>query len=203
MTKQFWKGSAQLSPVPPTLVTCGTMEKANILTVAWTGIVATHPPMTYISIRKSRYSYDIINNSGEFAINLATSEMCRIVDYCGVKSGRDIDKIKECQLKLTDAKTISAPLLSDSPISLECKVKQVIDCGSHMMFLSEITCVAADERYIDKNGKLDLSNNSNSPLLAFAHGEYYQMGKKVGSFGYSVRKKKKKKSRSKPKSNFR
>lgn len=116
--------------------------------------------------------------------------MCRIVDYCGVKSGRDVDKIKECKIALEEAKTVSVPIISESPVSLECKVKQMIDCGSHTMFLSEISCVAADERYIDKNGKLDLNGSS---LLAFAHGEYYEIGKKVGTFGYSVRKKKKRK----------
>lgn len=190
MAKQFWKGSAQLSPLPPTLVTCGTLEKPNVLTVAWTGIVATHPPMTYISLRKSRFSYDIIKESGEFVINMPVSKMCRIVDYCGVKSGRDVDKIKECKIALEEAKTVSVPIISESPVSLECKVKQMIECGSHTMFLSEISCVAADERYIDKNGKLDLNGSS---LLAFAHGEYYEIGKKVGTFGYSVRKKKKRK----------
>ena len=188
MEKVFWNGGAMLAPVPPVLVTCGTMEHANVLTVAWTGICCTHPPMTYISVRPTRHSYQIIKESGEFAINLTTTAMVKTVDFCGVRSGRDLDKIAACGLHLTEAAQGSVPILEESPVSLTCKVTQIIPLGSHDMFLAEITGTAVDARYVDSKGKLNLQQ---SGLLAYAHGEYFALGRKCGEFGYSVRKKKK------------
>lgn len=187
MAKVFWNGSALMGPVPAALVTCGTVEHPNAVTVAWTGITCTHPPMTYISLRPSRYSYGIIEKSGEFVINLTTTAICRQVDFCGVKSGRDLDKLKACGLHVAAARGVSAPLLEESPLSLACVVKQKIPLGTHDMFLAEIVSVAADEKYIDSKGKLNLQQ---SGLAAYAHGEYFALGRKVGSFGYSVKKKK-------------
>lgn len=159
MGKQFWNGSVLLGPVPPVLVTCGTLDAPNILTVGWTGICATHPPMTYISVRPTRYSHPIIAQSGEFVVNLTTSAMCRATDFCGVRSGRDIDKIAQCGFHLLPSDRIAAPILEESPVSLSCKVTQKISLGSHDMFLAEIVSVAVDERYIDSKGKLNLQQS--------------------------------------------
>ena len=188
MAKQFWKGGALLAPVPPVLVTCGTAERANILTVGWTGICATHPPMTYISLRPTRHSYGIIRESGEFAVNLATTATVRAADFCGVRSGRDTDKIRTCGLHLTQTPYGSVPVLEESPVSLVCRVKEIIPLGSHDMFLAEIIGAAVEERYVDSKGKLNLQQ---SGLLAYAHGEYFALGRKCGSFGFSVKKRKK------------
>ena len=138
MAKVFWKGSTLLAPVAPTMVSCGSEEKPNIITIAWTGIVNSNPPMTYISVRPSRYSYDIIKESGEFVINLTPSRLVRQADWCGVKSGRDVDKFKECHLTPGKANQVSAPLIEECPINLECKVKNITPLGSHDMFLAEI-----------------------------------------------------------------
>lgn len=188
MAKQIWKGGAMLAPVPPVLVTCGTAEQANVLTIGWTGICATHPPMTYISVRPTRHSYTIIKERGTFAINLTTTAMVRAVDFCGVRSGRDTDKISACGLHIVAPTQDGTPILEEAPLSLVCRVKQIIPLGSHDMFLAEIIETVADERYIDSKGKLNLQQ---SGLLAYAHGEYFALGRKCGSFGYSVRKKKK------------
>ena len=190
MEKVFWNGGAMLAPVPPALVTCGTMEHPNILTVAWTGICCTHPPMTYISVRPTRHSYNIIKESGEFAINLPTTALVRAVDFCGVRSGRDTDKIAKCGLHLVMPKAGSVPILDEAPVSLSCRVTQIIPLGTHDMFLAEIIGTAADSRYVDSKGKLNLQQ---SGLLAYAHGEYFALGRKCGEFGFSVRKKKKSK----------
>lgn len=193
MSKQFWKGSALLAPVPAALVTCGTVENPNVLTIGWTGIVCTRPPMTYISVRPERFSHDIIMNSGEFVINLSTAEMCRETDLCGVKSGRDVDKFSLCGFTASDAKAVSAPLIEECPVSLECRVTESKLLGSHTMFLAEIVGIDVDEEYIDEKNRLDMEKCG---LMAYAHGEYFSLGKKLGSFGWSVRKKKKKKPRS-------
>lgn len=190
MAKQFWKGSALLAPVPAALVTCGTIEKPNVLTVGWTGIVCTRPPMTYISVRPERFSHDIIMNSGEFVINLTTSAMVKQVDFCGVKSGKDIDKITACGFHTIPANKVSVPLIDECPVSLECKVTENKLLGSHTMFLAEIIGVDVDEKYIDSKGKLNLQQCG---LAAYAHGEYFAIGRKLGDFGFSVRKKKKNK----------
>ncbi|MCR4795011.1 MAG: flavin reductase family protein [Ruminococcus sp.] len=188
MAKQFWKGSTLLAPVPAALVTCGTLEKPNVLTIGWTGIVCTRPPMTYISVRPERYSHDIIKETGEFVINLTTSAMCRETDFCGVKSGKDIDKLAACGFHAVPAQKVGAPLIEECPLSLECRVTESKLLGSHTMFLAEIVGIDADEKYIDSKGKLNLQQCG---LMAFAHGEYFAIGRKLGDFGFSVRKKKK------------
>ena len=189
MAKQFWKGSALLAPVPAALVTCGTVEHPNVLTIGWTGIVCTRPPMTYISVRPERYSHDIIRDSGEFVINLTTSAMVRETDLCGVKSGRDTDKFALCGFHAVPAVKVGAPLIEECPVSLECRITESKLLGSHTMFLAEIVGVDADEKYIDSKGKLNLQQCG---LAAYAHGEYFALGRKLGDFGFSVRKKKKK-----------
>lgn len=189
MKKIQWKGGALLAPAPPAMVTCGSMEQPNVLTIAWTGIINTIPPKTYISVRPSRFSYPMIKESGEFVINLTTASMIRAADFCGVRSGRELDKFEACGLEIEEGFTVSAPVLSQSPVSLECRVTEIIPLGSHDMFLADITAVDVDPQYLDEQGKLCLSR---SHLAAFAHGEYFELGKKIGSFGFSVRKKRKK-----------
>ncbi|MDE6746058.1 MAG: flavin reductase family protein [Oscillospiraceae bacterium] len=172
-----------LAPLPAVMVSCGSLEKANVLTVAWTGIVNTKPPMTYISVRPTRHSYGIIKESGEFVINLTTSKMVRETDFCGVKSGKDTDKLKKCGLHIEAATAVSAPIVSESPLSLECRVVDIKPLGSHDMFLAEIVAVNVDGRYIDSKGKINLNQ---AGLMAYSHGEYFSLGRKLGSFGYSV-----------------
>lgn len=186
MSKIQWKGSTLLAPVPAALVSCGTMENPNALTVAWTGITCSDPPMTYISVRPERYSYEIIKNSGEFVINLTTGAMARATDFCGVRSGREMDKPAAAGLTVEPANAVSAPVITQSPLSLECRVRQIIPLGSHDMFLAEIVAVDVEEKLLDEAGKLRLEK---AGLMAYSHGEYFAMGKKIGSFGYSVRKK--------------
>lgn len=193
MAKQHWKGSVLLAPVPPTLVTCGTLEHPNVLTIAWTGVLATHPPMTYISVRPSRYSHDIIDKNGEFVINLTTSAMMQETDFCGVRSGRDTDKFEVCHLTPEPAKTVRAPLIAECPVNLECRVVNKKTLGTHTIFEAEITGVNVDDRYLDSKGKLNLQQCG---LMAYAHGEYFALGRKLGNFGDSVRKKKKLRKRS-------
>ncbi len=188
MSKITWKGSALLGPVPPALVTCGTMEQPNVITIAWTGIVCTHPAMTYISVRPTRHSYKLIEETGEFVINLPTSAMAKTVDFCGMKSGAKVDKIAKCSLELAEGSAVSAPVLAQCPVSLECRVTQKQALGSHTMFLAEIVAVQVEERFVDSKGKLNLQQ---AGLLAYAHGEYFALGRKCGDFGFSVRKKKK------------
>lgn len=190
MKKTKWKGGALIAPLPPVMVSCGTPEQPNVLTVAWTGIINTIPPKTYISVRPTRYSYSIIKDSGEFVINLATSDLVRAVDFCGVRSGAQIDKFKEMQLTPVSSTEITAPMIDECPLNMECKVTQIIPLGSHDMFLAEILAVHVDETLIDAQGKLHLDR---CKLAAFAHGEYFELGEKIGTFGFSVRKKPKKK----------
>lgn len=192
MSKISWKGGALLAPLPPVLVTCGTLEKPNILTIAWTGILNTQPPKTYISVRPSRFSYDLIRNSGEFVINLTTAELVKAADFCGVRSGRSCDKLKLTGLTPEAASKVSCPMLKESPVSLECRVQSITPLGTHDMFIADIVAVNVDEAYLSKDGKLLLDR---CRLLAFAHGEYFELGKKLGSFGFSVKKKPKKKQR--------
>lgn len=189
MAKKAWKPGALLSPVPPTLVSCGTIENPNVLTVAWTGIVNTIPPMTYVSVRPSRYSYPLIQQTGEFVINLPKRNLVKAVDFCGVRSGAKVDKFKECGLTPSQASCVSAPCIAQCPLSLECKVTQEIPLGSHVMFLAEIVAVDIDETLVDEQGRWKLED---SGLLAYSHGAYFELGKQLGTFGFSVRKKKKK-----------
>lgn len=186
ISKQVWKGSTLLGPIPPAMVTCGTLDKPNILTVAWTGIINTIPPKTYVSIRPERYSYEMIKNSGEFVINLTTKELVRAADFCGVRSGRDVNKFEEMNLHIEPSSQLNTPQLTESPVSLECKVTQMLELGSHHMFLADIVAVNVDEALINSAGKLCLDKGN---LAAFAHGEYFALGESLGTFGYSVRKK--------------
>ena len=188
MAKQTWKPGNMLYPLPAVMVS--TADKAgnsNILTIAWTGTVCTNPPMAYISVRPERYSYHMIRESGEFVINLTTKKLARAADYCGVRSGKDVDKWKECHLTRGTASTLKyAPVIEESPVQIECRVKSIQELGSHHMFLAEVTAVQVDESYMDAKGKFDLNRTG---LIAYSHGEYLDLGKKLGTFGYCVRKK--------------
>lgn len=188
MSKVQWKGGTFIYPIPAVMVSCGTMEKSNIITVAWTGILNTNPAMCYISVRPERYSHDIIKENGEFAINLTTRQLAYETDWCGVKSGRDVDKFKEMKLTKEKANIISVPLIKESPVSVECKVKEIVPLGSHDMFVAEIVAIDADEKYIDEKGAFDISK---CDLIAYANGGYYPLESKIGKFGYSVQKKSK------------
>lgn len=192
MAKTVWKPGTMLYPLPPVMVTCGTVEKPNVLTIAWTGIINSEPAMTYISVRPSRFSYDIIKETKEFVINLSTEKMLKAVDFCGVKSGKDTDKLKETGLTVLPAENIKAPIIEQSPLSLECRVTEIKPLGSHDMFLAEIIAVHVDEKLLDANGRFELEK---SGLIAFCHGAYYALGKKLGTFGFSVEKKKTRKQR--------
>ena len=188
MAKETWKPGNMLYPVPAVMVSCQRpTEKPNIITVAWAGTVCTNPPMLSISVRLERYSHGIITETGEFVVNLVTKELVYATDYCGVKSGRDVDKFKEMHLTPCESKTIAAPGIAESPVSIECKVKQVIELGSHDMFLAEVTAVSVNPKYMDEKGKFHLNDIG---LTAYSHGEYFELGKKIGSFGYSVKKQK-------------
>lgn len=188
MGKQTWKPGNMLYPLPAVMVsTADRSGEANILTVAWTGTVCTNPAMVYISVRPERHSYHMIKESGEFVINLTTEELIRATDYCGVRSGKDVDKWKECRLTKEEAVSLDhAPVIAESPVNIECKVKEIHELGSHHMFLAEVTAVQVDEAYMDEKGKFNLNKTG---LLAYSHGEYMGLGKKLGTFGYSVRKK--------------
>ena len=188
MSKVQWKGGTFIYPIPAVMVSCGTMEKSNIITVAWTGILNTNPAMCYISVRPERYSHDIIKENGEFAINLTTRQLAYATDWCGVKSGRDVDKFKEMKLTKEKANIISVPLIKESPVWVECKVKEIVPLGSHDMFVAEIVAIDADEKYIDEKGAFDISK---CDLIAYANGGYYPLESKIGKFGYSVQKKSK------------
>lgn len=188
MNKEFWKPGNMLYPLPVVMVSCMDKDKKpNIITVAWAGTVCTNPPMVSISIRKERYSYDLIKESGEFVINLVTEDLVKAADYCGVRSGRKFDKFKDTGLTAGKGKIVSAPLINESPVNIECKLKQIIPLGSHDMFLSEVVSVAIDKQYMDETGRFNLND---SRLAIYSHGEYYGLGKLLGKFGYSVRKKK-------------
>ena len=190
MSKINWKPGTFIYPIPAVMVTSGTMEKSNNITVAWTGILNTNPAMCYISVRPERYSYNIIKENGEFVINLTTQQLAYATDWCGVKSGKNVDKFKEMKLTKEEGKFVKAPLIKESPISIECKLKEIIPLGSHHMFMAEVLSIDVDEKYIDANGAFDISK---CDLIAYANGGYYPLGDKIGKFGYSVEKKKSKK----------
>ena len=183
MAKITWKPGTMEYPLPPVMVSCGTMEKPNIMTAAWTGIISSEPAMTYVSIRPSRYSHELIKESGEFVINLTTLPLVTAADFCGVKSGRDVNKFKEMKLTAGKCSQVSAPQIMESPVSIECKVKNITNYGSHDMFLAEIVAVNVDDQYIDENGKLWLEK---AGLIAYSHNYYYTLGRNVGFFGFSV-----------------
>lgn len=187
MAKLNWKPGTMLYPVPAVLVTCGTAQDGyNIITIAWTGTVCSDPPMCSISIRPERYSYDIIKKNKEFAINLTTAALARATDWCGVKSGREVDKFKTLGLTPVKAQKIGAPLIDESPLSIECRVRQVLPLGSHHLFLAEVVAINADEGLINpKTGAFMLSR---ARPICYLHGRYFALGKLIGTFGYSVRK---------------
>lgn len=186
MGKQHWRGGNMLYPLPAVMVSCKRPgEKPNIITVAWAGTVCSSPAMVSISVRKERYSYDIIKETGEFVINLVTRDLTFATDYCGVKSGRDVDKYAEMHLTEQPSQHISAPGIAESPVNLECKVKQMIELGSHDMFVAEVLGVTVDEKYMDEKKTFHLND---AEMVAYSHGEYFTLGEKLGSFGYSVKK---------------
>lgn len=189
MAKQQWKPGNMLYPLPAVMVSVRDKSgRDNIITVAWAGTMCTNPPMVSISVRPERYSYHMLEESGEFVINLTTEKLCYATDYCGVCSGRDVDKFTEMKLTKVEADLVNAPMVGESPVNLECKVEKIEKLGSHHMFIARVLAVHAEEAYMDENGRFDL--NKAQPMV-YSHGEYYGVGKKLGSFGYSVKKRKK------------
>ncbi|MBR3773771.1 MAG: flavin reductase family protein [Alistipes sp.] len=187
-SREDFKPGTLIYPLPAVLVSCGeTEEEKNLLTVAWTGTICSDPAMCYISVRKERHSHAILKRTGEFVINLTTRALCRATDWCGVRSGRDYDKFKEMNLTPLWAKHVKAPLVAESPVAIECRVKQVLELGTHDMFIAEVVGIEVDPQYINpETGKFELER---ADLVAYSHGEYYTLGEKIGTFGYSVRKK--------------
>lgn len=191
MEKQKWKAGNMLYPLPAVLVSVANREgRDNLITVAWAGTVCTNPPMVSISVRPERYSYSMLRDTGEFVINLTTEKLAFATDYCGVRSGRDGDKFQALGLTQEEASQVCAPLLGESPVNLECRVKQVLELGSHHMFVADVLAVHVDPELLDERGKLHLDR---SRPIVYSHGEYYGLGSMLGTFGYSVKKKKKKK----------
>jgi len=187
MSKVTWKSGTFIYPLPAVLVSSGTMENSNIITIAWTGIINTNPAMVYISVKPERYSYEMIKNSGEFVINLTNEDLAFATDFAGVKSGKNIDKFKKLNLTKEKANFVRVPMIKESPVSIECKVKEIKELGSHHMFISEVLAINADEKYIDEKGAFDINK---CKLIAYSNGHYYSLGKKIGKFGFSVQKKK-------------
>lgn len=193
MTKQRiqktrWKAGNMIYPLPAVMVSCGNETETNIVTVAWTGTICTNPPMTYISLRPSRYSYDLIKASGYFAINLTTESLVRETDFCGVKSGRDVDKFKEMHLTCIRDEETHCPMIEESPVSIVCETVEIKELGSHHMFIANVKAVYVDESYMDEKGKFHLNETG---LIAYSHGSYLSIGEELGTFGYSISKKKK------------
>lgn len=185
--KEIWKPGNMLYPVPVVMVSCQRPgERPNIITVAWAGTVCSDPAMLSVSVRKERYSYEILKETKEFVVNLVTKDLVFATDYCGVKSGRDVDKFGELNLTPQKSVHVAAPGIQESPVNLECKVTQVLELGSHDMFLAQILGVTVDKAYMDEKGKFCLNDTE---LVAYSHGEYFQLGEKLGKFGYSVQKK--------------
>ena len=188
MAKQTWKGGNMLYPLPAVMVSMVSEEgKSNIITVAWAGTICTNPPMLSISVRPERYSCDILKQTGEFVVNLTTEELAYATDYCGVRSGRDVDKFKEMDLHEEQASQVKAPMIQESPVNIECKVRKIEELGSHHMFLADIVAVNIDESYLNEKNKFELGK---AKPIVYSHGEYYGLGKLLGTFGYSVKKKK-------------
>ncbi|MBQ4282330.1 MAG: flavin reductase family protein [Lachnospira sp.] len=186
MAKQSWKPGNMLYPLPAVMVSCKRDgEKPNIITVAWAGTICTNPAMVSISVRKERHSYDIIKESGEFVINLTTKELCKATDYCGVRSGKDVDKFKEMNLTPQESVHVRAPGIAESPVNIECRLKEIKELGSHDMFIAEVLGVTVDDKYLNDTGKFELNS---AELVTYSHGEYFLLGEKLGKFGYSVEK---------------
>jgi len=185
MSKVLWPAGTLLAPLPPALISSGTVAEPNVMTAAWTGIICSDPVLTYVSIRPSRYTHELISQNKEFVINVPTLSLARAVDFCGVRSGRQVRKFELCGLTAAPSSTVAAPQILESPISLECKVINITPYGSHDMFLAEVTAVQVDDKYLDAKGALNLEK---AGLLAYAHGFYYTLGRQIGKFGFSVEK---------------
>lgn len=196
MGRNIWKAGTFEYPLPAVMVTCGDMQNSNIITVAWTGILNTNPAMVYISVRPTRYSYKLIKENNEFVINLTNKKLTYATDWCGVRTGAKYDKFKEMNLHKEKAQFVRCPLIKESPVAIECKVKDIVPLGSHDMFVAEVLSIDADEKYIDENGAFDISK---CELIAYANGGYYPLGKKIGKFGFSVQKNKNKKNKKRTK----
>ncbi len=188
MPRRIWKPGTFIYPLPVVMVSCGTMKKSNIITVAWTGIINTNPAMCYISVKPERYSYHLIKSQGEFVINLTNKNLSYATDWCGVKTGAKYDKFKEMKLTKEKANFVKCPIIKESPVAIECKVKKIKELGSHHMIQAEILSIDADDKYIDEKGAFDISKCN---LITYANGHYYELGKKIGKFGYSVQKRRK------------
>lgn len=184
--KEIWPGSTQLAPLPVVLAGCGSGESSNLITVAWAGIVCSAPPMVSISVRSERHSYGLIKQSGEFTVNVPTAMMAKKVDWCGVKSGRDFNKFKECNFTPVPGSKVKAPIVAECPLALECKVVQTLDLGAHTMFIAEIVAVQVSRDHLDDKGRFLVEKDN---LLCYVHGHYYGLGECLGHFGYSVKKK--------------
>jgi len=190
--KEIWKGGTMIYPLPAPMITCGDIDGIrNIITIAWTGIISTEPPRCYISVRPQRYSYNLIRESGEFVINLTTGALAFATDWCGVKSGKDVDKFLEMKLTPQRAAEVKAPLIAESPINIECRIFDILKMGSHDMFLADILCIHATGSFIDK--QTGAFNLEQADPICYSHGKYYSVDKFIGKFGFSVKKKKKKK----------
>ncbi|MDD3788961.1 MAG: flavin reductase family protein [Petrimonas sp.] len=194
--KQNWKPGTMIYPLPAVMISCGSApDEYNIITLSWVGTICSDPPMCYISVRPSRHSYEILKRNMEFVINLTTEELAHATDWCGVRSGKDYDKFSKMKLTPGKASVVNAPTIEESPICIECRVKEIIPLGSHDMFISEVVNVQADEQFFDpKTGRFDMQQ---AQLLAYSHGHYYGLGKKIGKFGWSVQGKKARKQKSK------
>ena len=188
MAKKTLRGGALVCPLPPTMVSCGDMENSNIITIGWTGILNTIPPKTYISVRPTRHSYSIIKEKGEFVINLTPSKLVKEADYCGIYTGKKVNKFEKCKLTKVKGTVVDAPMIDECPVSIECKVTDIVPLGSHDMFMADIVAVNVDESLFDKDDKMRLDKAN---LVAYAHGEYFELGKRIGKFGFSTNKKKK------------
>ncbi len=191
MARQNFKAGTLLAPLPAVMVTVGDMEKSNIITIAWTGILSSDPPRTYISVRPSRYSHGMLKEKGEFVIHLTNEALAKATDFAGIYTGAKVDKFKKCNLTKQKSQVVSAPTIAEAPIALECRVFDVIESGTHDIFMADIVNVSCDESLLDENGRICYER---AKLIAYSHGEYYSLGKKVGRFGYSTDKKKKTKS---------
>lgn len=185
MARKYLKGGALTAPLPPVMVTVGEGEKTNIITIGWTGILATHPPKTYISVRPERYSYELLKQCGEFVINLPCVSLAYAVDFSGIYTGKKVDKFSVLGLTKAESKEVKAPSIAECPISIECRICEVVPMGTHDVFYADIVSVSCDEEIMDKNGRICFDR---ADLLAYAHGEYFSLGKKVGTFGFSTNK---------------
>ena len=186
MSRRTWKPGTLVYPVPAVLITCKDKERENVFTVAWTGTICSDPAMTYISVRKERFSYDIIKKRGVFCINLTTEDLAYATDYCGVKSGKNENKFKTLNLETERASQVDVPIIKKSPVVIECKVEEIKELGSHDMFIAKVVAIDVDVKYMDKTDRFDMEKCN---LMAYSHGHYYKLGEQIGKFGFSVKKK--------------